>query len=83
MSTMLQEGIQLLMLGMGTVFVFLVVLIFGTSLMSSLVGRLNVSTATPGANSARPRTRNGQNSDPADTAAVVAAAAYNRHQRSR
>ncbi len=81
MSTMLQEGVQLLILGMGTVFVFLVVLIFGTSLMSAVVGRFKVpETPVPNGPGARNGGRAG--SQP-DAVAAVAAAAYAAHRRSR
>ncbi len=39
MSDLFLEGLQLMALGMGTVFGFLVILIFGTMTMSGLVGR--------------------------------------------
>ena len=35
----LQQGINLMIFGMGTVFVFLTLLVFSTSIMSSLVAR--------------------------------------------
>ncbi|MCH8533347.1 MAG: OadG family protein [Saccharospirillum sp.] len=38
MSDLLQEGLNLMLMGMGTVFVFLTVLVIGTTLMSKLVG---------------------------------------------
>ena len=38
MSDFLQEGLNLMLMGMGTVFVFLTVLVIGTTLMSKLVG---------------------------------------------
>lgn len=38
MSDLLQEGLNLMLMGMGTVFVFLTVLVIGTTLMSRLVG---------------------------------------------
>lgn len=39
MDNVLGEGLNLMLVGMGAVFVFLVLLVFATSLMSSLVGR--------------------------------------------
>ena len=42
---MIAEGLNLAMFGMGTVFVFLVVLIYVTRLMSSLVQMLDVRSA--------------------------------------
>lgn len=38
MSDFLREGLNIMLLGMGTVFVFLTVLVIGTTLMSKLVG---------------------------------------------
>lgn len=39
MSDLLREGLTLLMMGMGTVFVFLTVLVIGTTIMSRVVNR--------------------------------------------
>ena len=39
MSSLLEAGIELMLIGMGTVFVFLTLLVFATSLMSRLVLR--------------------------------------------
>lgn len=36
---LVNEGIELMLIGMGTVFVFLTVLVFATMLMSRIVGR--------------------------------------------
>ena len=38
---LLQQGVQLMLYGMGTVFVFLSILVFGTSLMSAIIARFN------------------------------------------
>ncbi len=38
-SNLMQQGVELMLYGMGTVFVFLVLLIVVTSIMSSLLGR--------------------------------------------
>lgn len=39
MSELLTEGFSLLIMGMGTVFVFLTVLVIGTTLMSRIINR--------------------------------------------
>ncbi|MDP2139475.1 MAG: OadG family protein [Gammaproteobacteria bacterium] len=53
---MIAEGLNLAMFGMGTVFVFLVVLIFVTKLMSVMVRALDVnSVRTMAALPVRPR----------------------------
>lgn len=39
MSELLTEGFALLIMGMGTVFVFLTVLVIGTTLMSRIINR--------------------------------------------
>ncbi|WP_028670137.1 OadG family protein [Saccharospirillum impatiens] len=39
MSEFLREGFSLLFMGMGTVFVFLTVLVIGTTLMSKIINR--------------------------------------------
>lgn len=43
-TTLIDQGLNLMLFGMGTVFVFLTVLVFATSLMSRLVNRLSSST---------------------------------------
>ncbi len=71
MSEVLQEAVDLMLMGMGTVFVFLALLVVGTSLMSALLRRLPaepelkpaVAVASPGA----------QNQDIAAVAAAVKA----------
>ena len=39
MSTLLEAGVQLMLVGMGTVFFFLTILVFATTAMSKLVGQ--------------------------------------------
>jgi oxaloacetate decarboxylase gamma subunit len=39
-DTLIDQGINLMLFGMGTVFVFLTILVFATSLMSKVVNRL-------------------------------------------
>ena len=40
MSELMWDGVNLMVMGMGTVFVFLAFLVLGTTLMSSIVARL-------------------------------------------
>jgi len=39
-DTLIDQGLNLMLFGMGTVFVFLTILVFATTLMSALVNRL-------------------------------------------
>jgi len=48
--TLLDQGLVLMLVGMGTVFVFLTVLVAGMSLMALIVNRLLPSRADMGAN---------------------------------
>ncbi len=43
MSELILEGIDLMVMGMGTVFVFLAILVIGTSIMSQIIIRLPAS----------------------------------------
>lgn len=38
-ETLIDQGLDLMLFGMGTVFVFLTILVFATTLMSKLVGK--------------------------------------------
>ena len=40
-QTLIEQGISLMLYGMGTVFVFLTILVFATSLMSKLAARFS------------------------------------------
>lgn len=51
-DTLIDQGISLMLYGMGTVFVFLTILVFATGLMSKVVRRLNpedkpIAVSTP------------------------------------
>ncbi len=46
-ATLLSQGITLLTYGMGTVFVFLTLLVFATTLMSKVVSKLAPATPEP------------------------------------
>ena len=55
MTGLMHQGLELMAVGMGVVFVFLVVLVFVTSAMSRLVGRIAPEPppiANPGADTA-------------------------------
>ncbi len=39
-DTLIDQGINLMLFGMGTVFIFLTILVFATNLMSKIVNRL-------------------------------------------
>lgn len=47
--TLLDQGLMLMLVGMGTVFVFLTVLVAGVSLMAWIVNRLTPAPADAGA----------------------------------
>ena len=49
-ATLLDQGITLMLVGMGTVFVFLTVLVAGMSLMAFIVHRLTPAQTLTGAN---------------------------------
>ena len=51
----LQDGLILLVLGMGTVFIFLVILIFATKLMSKICSKLSKPEAVTNKNAAPSR----------------------------
>ena len=64
--TLLDQGFTLMLVGMGTVFVFLTILVVGMSLMASIVKRLTPTTADAGAS---------------DEEIAVIAAAITQHRR--
>ncbi len=76
MSDMLQEGFALMALGMGTVFGFLILLIFSTSLMSFVIGRFSQPEIPAPANTGR--RRNGVQMEQIAAVAAAAKAAQNR-----
>ena len=47
MSSLMGSGLELKLIGMGTVFVFLTLLVFATSLMSSLVLKFAPAASAP------------------------------------
>jgi len=48
-TSLLDQGITLMLVGMGTVFVFLTMLVLGMSTMSAIIMRLSQSTIDDGA----------------------------------
>ena len=46
MSSLMEAGVELMLIGMGTVFVFLTLLVVATTLMSSLALRLTPTVST-------------------------------------
>lgn len=70
MSELIREGVNLMVMGMGTVFVFLTLLVIGTTLMSKIIMHLPGSAEPEGASSAPGRSASG---DLAEVAAVAAA----------
>ena len=48
-ETLLQQGVELMLYGMGTVFVFLTILVAATSIMSTLITRFSADEAAPAA----------------------------------
>lgn len=64
-SQLLQDGLKLMLVGMGTVFVFLTLLVGATSAMSVLAQRLQPTRVTPATTSSR--------NSPASETEVVAA----------
>lgn len=72
----IKDGGILMVLGMGTVFLFLVILIFATKLMSKIIGKY--APAKPATSNARkssgPAPKTAAKSDDAAIAAAIAAA---------
>jgi len=77
--TLIDQGLDLMLYGMGTVFVFLTILVFATSLMSLLVNRLasNQGTTNSGSND-NIATDSTQQPDPQVLAAIKAAISQHR-----
>lgn len=46
-DTLIDQGFSLMLYGMGTVFVFLTILVFATGLMSTLVNKFSPEKETP------------------------------------
>lgn len=76
MSEQLQDGFALMALGLGTVFGFLVLLIFSITVMSFLIGRFSRPEAAVTSNTGR--RRNGIQMEQIAAVAAAARAAQNR-----
>lgn len=70
MSDLILEGLQLMLMGMGTVFVFLTILVIGTTFMSRLIMRM---PGVPEPETNRRGRSSGQQDNLAEVAAVAAA----------
>jgi oxaloacetate decarboxylase gamma subunit len=75
---LLRQGLELMLAGMGAVFVFLTLLVFATSLMSRLVLRLQATPVTGGG--ARPPARHDER-EREEIAAIAAAIELHRRRR--
>ncbi len=74
MSEILLEGVEIMLIGMGTVFVFLGLLVVATSTMSRLITRMQGEPETIAATTAQQsKPPSGQVTDPALLAAISAA----------
>ena len=74
-ENLLQQGLELAVFGMGTVFVFLVMLIFATRGMSHLALKYGASTAAESASDSTP-TAAASEADQSELIAVIAAAIH-------
>ena len=77
-SELLEQGIELMLYGMGTVFVFLALLVISTSLMSALIQRLvpaEITSPSAKGESAEPL--------PDNTLVAVISAAIHQHRSRR
>jgi oxaloacetate decarboxylase gamma subunit len=70
MSELIREGVTLMVMGMGTVFVFLTVLVFGTTIMSQIIMRIPANNEM---DNAPQRMRPPEQDNLAEVAAVAAA----------
>lgn len=75
MSEILSSGVELMLLGMSTVFVFLTILVVATTLMSSILGKQSAAEAEHNRNLVSVNTTADQE------IAAVAAAAFAQHRK--
>lgn len=61
-DTLIDQGFSLMLYGMGTVFIFLTILVFATWLMSTLVNKF--APETPAEQKPQPTTSNGSTNTP-------------------
>lgn len=72
MSDLIQGGFTLMVMGMGSVFVFLAILVVGTTVMSQIIMRMPSTQAIETSSASAKRSSN-NNEDLAEIAAVAAA----------
>ncbi|MDY6842238.1 MAG: OadG family transporter subunit [Pseudomonadota bacterium] len=70
MTDLMSQAVDLMIAGMGFVFVFLIVLVFATLLMSKLIGRFAPPEPATPARTPRPRPKAPTSVDP-DTAEAI------------
>lgn len=78
---LLQNGVTLMLLGMGTVLIFLVILIFVTKALSAVVGKIEAKRPAPAPAPARRKAQpsaNAFSAEPEIVAAIAAAVAKSR-----
>lgn len=79
-TALLEQGGELMLFGMGTVFVFLALLVVCTSLMSSLLQRYMPEAAPASRSAAKPAAATRASVD-ANTVAVISAALHQHRKR--
>lgn len=80
-DTLIDQGLNLMLFGMGTVFVFLTILVFATTLMSKVVNRLAPEAeADSSATTANIMPTNTQSVSPKIISAIEKAIALHRKQ---
>ncbi|HDZ47019.1 hypothetical protein LCGC14_0154900 [marine sediment metagenome] len=80
-SELLQDGLALMALGMGFVFVFLTVLVISVTLMSKLIGRFQPAAVATG--QTKPTATSATSSAKDDEVIAVISAAVHRYRKSR
>jgi len=80
-DTLIDQGINLMLFGMGTVFIFLTILVFATTLMSKVVNRLTPEQqAEPNAAPLSAVTTDNQSVNPKIVSAIEKAIAQHRQR---
>ena len=83
MNNLLWEGVNLMAIGMGAVFVFLVLLVFTTSIMSSLLSRYFPEQELPVTSQAQTRSTQPTQVEDRQLMAVIAAAIHRHRTRQK
>ncbi len=78
MSELIMSGLNLMVMGMGTVFIFLAVLVLGTTVMSQIIIRL--PSTSEGETNATASRNTSNNEDLTEVAAVAAAVRLVHHR---